>query len=238
MAGHWRFLELSIPTPDIAASLDFYRCLGFTELTTTDARNYPYAVVSDGRIAIGLHAEVLPGPALSFVQPNVANWARQLEAAGLELEQQRLGIDDFHEFTLSGPSGHRVMVQEAATFSPLQVQESPAPLTGPSAHIQLGCHELGESIEFWRFAGLDSEEEDEPDTTRETLDLAAPALRLRLARGRAANPRLRFRSAIAADLQQAVERFGLRLHQHAGHWELTAPEGTVLEVVIEKGARP
>ena len=238
MAGHWRFLELSIPTPDIVASLDFYRCLGFTELTTTDARNYPYAVVTDGRIAIGLHAEVLPGPALCFVQPNVANWARQLEAAGFELEQQRLGIDDFHEFTLSGPSDHRVMVQEAGTFSSLQVQESPAPLTGPSAHIQLGCHELVESVEFWRFAGLDSGEQDALDSARETLDLAAPALRLRLARGRAAIPRLRFRSAITAELQQAVERFGLRLQQHASNWELTAPEGTVLEVVIEEGARP
>lgn len=232
MAGHWRFLELSIPTPDIVASLDFYRCLGFTELTTTDARTYPYAVVSDGRIAIGLHAASLPGPALSFVQPNVANWARQLEAAGLELERQRLGLDDFHEFTLAGPSGHRVTVIEAATFSPLQVQTAPAPLTGPSAHIEFGCTDLAEGEDFWRLAGLESGEDEEDDALREVLELAAPAVRLRLARGGSATPRLHFRSAMFADLEAAAERFGLLLTRRGDHWEIVAPEGTVLELYV------
>lgn len=232
MAGHWRFLELSIPTPDIVASLDFYRCLGFTELTTTDARTYPYAVVSDGRIAIGLHAASLPGPALSFVQPNVANWARQLEAAGLELERRQLGLDDFHEFTLAGPSGHRVTVIEAATFSPLQVQAAPAPLTGPSAHIEFSCTDLEEGEEFWRLAGLESGEDEEDDALREVLELAAPAVRLRLARGGGAAPRLHFRSAMFAELEAAAERFGLLLTRRGDHWEIVAPESTVLELYV------
>jgi len=231
MAGHWRFLELSIPTPDIAASLDFYLGLGFSELTTTDARDYPYVVVTDGRIAIGLHARELAGPALSFVQPNVANWARQLQAAGFDLEQQRLGLDDFHEFTLAGPDGHRVTVVEAATFSAPQIQSAPAPVIGPSAHIELGCRDLLECLEFWRVAGLDSVDEQEPDSASATLDLAAPALRLRLARDGAAMPRLRFDSGNSADLQQAKERLGLRMPNRAGRWELTAPECTLLELV-------
>lgn len=230
MAGHWRFLELSIPTPDIAASLDFYLRLGFTELATTDARSYPYVVVSDGRIAIGLHAAELPGPALSFVQPNVATWARQLEAAGLELESQRLGLDDFHEFTLAGPSGHRVTVIEAATFSPLQVQGAPPPLTGPSTHIELACANLDEGAEFWRFAGLQSGDEEDDPATPGAMELAAPAIRLRLARGGTAAPRLHFRAAARADVEAAAERFGLALTRSGEHWELTAPEGTVLEI--------
>jgi catechol 2,3-dioxygenase-like lactoylglutathione lyase family enzyme len=228
MPGHWRFLELSLPTPDIAASLDFYRCLGFTELVTTDIRTYPYVVVTDGRIAIGLHAETLPGPALSFVQRNVAIWARQLEAAGFELEQQRLGSDDFNEFTLAGPPGHRVMVMEAATFSPMHVSAAPAPVTGPSDHIELGCPDLAEGVEFWRFAGLEPDEEPGTDTVVDVLELAAPAVRLHLKRGGAAAPRLQFASAAAADVAAAAERFGLPLARLGDRWEMAAPEGTVL----------
>lgn len=232
MAGHWRFLELSLPTPDIAASLDFYRCLGFSELTTTDARTYPYAVVTDGRIAIGLHADELPGPALSFVQANAANWARQLEAAGFELERQRLGIDDFHEFTLAGPSGHRVIVIEAATFSPLQVQAAPAPLTGPSVHIELGCSDLAEGEDFWRIAGLESGDDEDSDERRDVLELAAPAVRLHLVRGGGATPSLHFRSALLAELQAAAERFGFALTRRGNQWEIVAPEGTILAFYV------
>lgn len=231
MAGHWRFLELSIPTPDIAASLDFYLGLGFSELATTDARDYPYVVVTDSRIAIGLHARELPGPALSFVQPDVATWARQLEAAGFDLEQQRLGLDEFHEFTLAGPDGHRVTVVEAATFSAPQIQTLPAPVTGPSAHIELGCGDLNEGAEFWRLAGLEGGTDEEDAAAPEALELAAPAIRLRLARGGSAAPRLHFRSAARADVEAAAERFGLALARRGEHWEITAPEGTVLEIV-------
>lgn len=230
MAGHWRFLELSIPTADIAASLQFYLRLGFTELGTTDARHHPYVVVSDGRIAIGLHAAELPGPALSFVQPNVANWARQLGAAGFELENPRLGEDDFHEFTLAGPAGHRFTVQEAATFSPLQVQAVPAPLTGPSAHIELRCEDLGEGAEFWRIAGLESAEH-ETVGMPDILELTAPAVRLHLVRGSTTAPRLHFRSPEHAEVTAVAERFGLAVVQRGEYREITAPEGTLLELL-------
>ena len=51
-----KFLEFSVPTPDIQASLNFYCELGFCELSVRDVRDYHYGVVTDGRIAIGLHA--------------------------------------------------------------------------------------------------------------------------------------------------------------------------------------
>jgi len=161
MSGHWRFLELSLPTPDIAASLDFYRCLGFTELNTSDIRPYPYVVLTDGRIAIGLHGEQLTQPALSFVQSGAATWARQLEAAGFELAYQHLGIDDFHEFALASPAGHLAVVTEAPTFSRLQIEEAAAPLTGASAYIQFGCYDLDACVRFWNVAGLAEDTDDD-----------------------------------------------------------------------------
>ena len=72
MSGIGTFLELSVPTDDIQASLEFYQRLGFTELTVNDIRTHYYAVVTDGRIAIGLHAGGFDEPALSFVVEGAA----------------------------------------------------------------------------------------------------------------------------------------------------------------------
>ena len=59
-----RFLELGIATPDIAASVQFYERLGFTQLLTGDAWPHRYGVLSDkwgNRWAIATHKEdVLP----------------------------------------------------------------------------------------------------------------------------------------------------------------------------------
>jgi len=52
----WSF---SLSTPDIQASLDFYLGLGFTSAEVGDAWSHPYAVVTDGRICLGLHQEAI-----------------------------------------------------------------------------------------------------------------------------------------------------------------------------------
>ena len=66
-----RFLEFSIATPDIRASLDFYGKLGFTQAQVGEAWTHPYAVVTDGRICLGLHQEFIPAPAVTFVKPDL-----------------------------------------------------------------------------------------------------------------------------------------------------------------------
>ncbi len=229
MTSHWRFHELSLPTQDIAASLDFYRCLGFSEITTADIRRYPYAVISDGRIAIGLHAEKLDCPGLCFVQSDVARWARQLEAAGYDLSFARLGSDDFHEFALQDPSGNLAVVMEAPSFSRMSAQESPSPVTGPSAAIEFGCADVAEAREFWRLAGLEcvSDEDANGDTN---VELAAPALRLFLSLGQSSNPTLHFYEPDHAALALVIERYGLQEKQIRGRKIITAPEGTRLSV--------
>ena len=64
------------------------------------------------------------------------------------------------------------------------------------------------------------------------LELAAPAVRLRLVRGSTTAPRLHFRSPEHARVVSVAERFGLTLAQHHEHWEITAPEGTLLELSV------
>ena len=68
-----RFLEISVQAPQVLESLAFYERLGFTQVTTGEAWSYPYAVVTDGRLAIGLHQHELPqSPLLAFVLPDLA----------------------------------------------------------------------------------------------------------------------------------------------------------------------
>ena len=53
--GH--FHELTLPTPDIRRSVEFYERLGFTQALTGDVWLHPYGVLTDGRIVVGLHQE-------------------------------------------------------------------------------------------------------------------------------------------------------------------------------------
>ena len=67
-----RFHEVSVHAPDVLESLAFYERLGFTQVTAGEAFPYPYAVVADGRLAIGLHGrELAQSPLLSFVLPDL-----------------------------------------------------------------------------------------------------------------------------------------------------------------------
>jgi len=113
-----RFLEFSVVTPDIRASLDFYLELGFSSAEVGDAWPHPYAVVTDGRICIGLHQAAIPGPSLTFVRPDLLKFLDVLEKKSTELEFRRLGNDVFNEVGWFDPTGQLVRLIEARTFSP------------------------------------------------------------------------------------------------------------------------
>jgi len=113
-----RFLEVSLATSDIAASVRFYEQLGFAQLTTGDTWHHPYGVLSDGRLCIGLHQRPGPVPLLSFVRPELAKHVHELRAAGFEPHYTRLGDEDFHELQLHDPAGLGIALLEARTFSP------------------------------------------------------------------------------------------------------------------------
>lgn len=118
MAMFGRFLEISVGTDDIAASVQFYEQLGFRQLPCADIWPHLYGVLSDGRVCIGLHQREQSSPALSFVRPGLAQHLPALHAAGFEPHYTRLGDDDFHELQLHDPSGQQIVLLEARTFSP------------------------------------------------------------------------------------------------------------------------
>lgn len=228
MAGVGRFLELSSPVGDIKESLDFYRILGFTELATGDIRTHHYAVVTDGRVAIGLHGGQFQEPALSFVKPDLAVHARTLEAEGIELTFQRLGSEDFHEIGFYSPDGHLVVLTEAPTFSLGQLSDKPEPVLGHSTEISLGSRNLARSVAFWHAVGLI------PDIDGDTDKVALFATGIQLGLRddlREREPVLRFEPPDLEIVTAFLENKQFAVRSVPEGVQVTAPEGTVLLLV-------
>ena len=113
-----RFLEISLATADIAASVSFYERLGFTQLPCSDAWPHAYCALGDGRLCIGLHQRESPVTSLCFVRPGLQAHTELLEQHGLIASERHLGFEDFHRLQLQACDGQTITLLEARTFSP------------------------------------------------------------------------------------------------------------------------
>lgn len=153
-----RFLEYSIPTPDIRASLEFYERLGFSQAEVGEAVAHPYAVVTDGRIHLGLHGTDDLQPALTFVKPGLLQHLAAFEAQGLNFDSRRLGDDEFNELAWAAPAGPRIRLIEARTFSPAKRKPTDTSLCGYFTELALPAAEPGAAKDYWErlgFVGID-----------------------------------------------------------------------------------
>jgi catechol 2,3-dioxygenase-like lactoylglutathione lyase family enzyme len=156
-----RFLEYSIATPDIRASLEFYTKLGFSQAQVGEAWPHPYAVVTDGRICLGLHEQFIPAPSLTFVKPDLLRHLGTFERLALQFEFRRLGNDVFNELGWLDPGGHLIRLVEARTFSPSKRLATETSLCGYFLEIALPAPDRDVAKGFWEqfgFVGID-----EPD---------------------------------------------------------------------------
>ncbi|HMD58315.1 MAG TPA: hypothetical protein VKG66_00925 [Steroidobacteraceae bacterium] len=178
-----RFLEISISTQDIRASVQFYEQLGFSQLTAGDIWSHPYGVLTDGRLIIGLHARPAAPVTLTFVRPQLARYLQVMQAAGFETHSTRLGDEDFHEAHLRDPCGQPVTLLEARTYSPgLPDERALESLCGYFSAFSMPVADTDATLAFWERAGwvpLEAEEEPYPHLT-----LTADALNLELHRPR------------------------------------------------------
>lgn len=152
-----RFHEIGIATPDIRASVEFYESLGFTQATTTDTWSHPYGVLTDGRIFLGLHQRP-PSQAgdltLTFVHPDLASHLPELERRGVELITRNIGNHVFNQIDFLDPSGQRVSVIEARTYSPVARSPAQSSLCGYFAELSLPARSFSEAQAFWEPLGF------------------------------------------------------------------------------------
>lgn len=183
-----RFLELTLHAPRILESWHFWQRLGFAPAPVGEMWSHGYAVLTDGRIAVGLHEGDVPHPALTWVRPGLAHHLPALEAAGVEFDSRVLGDDAFHEATFRDPDGHLVRLLEARTYSP--PERSRASLLGWFEEYAIPVGDLDAAREYWErlgFVAAAAAEEPWPRLalTSDTLDvglhrtreLPAPVLR-------------------------------------------------------------
>jgi catechol 2,3-dioxygenase-like lactoylglutathione lyase family enzyme len=156
-----RFNEISIATPDIRASVEFYESLGFTQATTTDTWPHPYGVLTDGRLFIGLHQRRTPSPALTFVLPGLASQLSAFEGQGIALTVCRIGDEVFNEIGFLDPFGQAVTVLEARTYSPVAREPSEVSLCGYFDALSMPARNFETARAFWEPLGFVATEESE-----------------------------------------------------------------------------
>jgi catechol 2,3-dioxygenase-like lactoylglutathione lyase family enzyme len=236
-----RFLELSVHAPDVLASLEFYERLGFVQASTGEAWPYPYAVVTDGRIGIGLHQRELPAsPLLAFVLPDLLRELVALEDAGFEILERTLGADVFNQASLEAPGGHQLRLLEARTFSPVHRPPGVTSKLGWFEEIALPVPDAAAASTYWERLGfVPTPEEDAPlahvGLTSDSVSLAL------LAPGTLATPALVFTHAAMPERIEALRNAGLSFARRlpagldpARHALLVAPEGT--QILLTAGS--
>ncbi|HUO67809.1 MAG TPA: hypothetical protein VMV37_09750 [Gammaproteobacteria bacterium] len=160
-----QFLEFSLSAEPLARAFEFYRSLGFQAVTVGDQLEHAYVALSDGGVAIGLHARPQEGPQLTFVRPQLRDYARALRRAGIELEHAALADDEFNQLLFADPSGQRIALLEARTFTPGEWNNHNVRACGEFLEYSLPTHSLERSRAFWEtlgFAAVAQGEEPQP----------------------------------------------------------------------------
>ena len=217
-----RFLELSTPVRDIRESLEWYRLLGFHECAVGDIYHYHYAVVTDGRVFIGLHSADIEEISLTFVRPELNLHFRELQALGLDVNDVYQGDEHFHQLVLHDPTGLQVRLIEARTFSPSA--EGQTPLTGQIRNIGISARCLDDARDFWQHGGFSAHDD------HESIELLSPGMTLQLQAGAAA-PQLNFLCPNKQALIKLLMKEELRYQQHGELISLTSPEGLQLSIL-------
>ena len=154
-------LEVATAAPDIRASCEFYERLGFGSAVTGDVWPHHYGVMACRGLCLGLHALRRPSPSLVFTRANVAQLARDLDAAGFRIGEARLGSDEFNRLELRDPSGLVLQVLEARSFSPPAAVPPVTALGGFDA-LSLPLRDFAAGAAFWERLGASVTTPDEP----------------------------------------------------------------------------
>lgn len=224
------FLEVSLATPDMLASLEFYRKLGFTEAPASEGRRHPYAVVTDGRLYLGLHKRGEDVHGLSFVLPELRRHVDAFEALGLEFEFCDIGLDQFNQLAFRDLDERRVTMLEARTYSSVHKEHLQPSLCGYFLEFRLPVTDMAASAHFWGSLGLIVE----TGADRDSVQASWSGINLRLERaGRMARPTLVFACPELDAANALLEMRGLDVQNVTDALRVPTPEGIELLLTAE-----
>jgi catechol 2,3-dioxygenase-like lactoylglutathione lyase family enzyme len=163
-----RFHEISVATADIRASINFYESLGFSQAPTGDAWTHPYAVLTDGRMVLGLH-EQPDFAALTFIHPDVAQIASSLDDTGVRLALRQTDPEVFNQIEFTDPAGQKIRMVTARTFSPSDRTADQASSCGYFAHYSMPTRDPAAVAVFWENLGFVAMPESEDPYAHQSL---------------------------------------------------------------------
>lgn len=220
------FLELSVWTRDIAASVAYWEPLGFQHGLAGDAWTHRYAVLTDGRLVLGLHEYEFESPSLTWVRPELAGSLPAFKALGVQFDFAKTGMDEFNEAGFHDPAGQVVTLLEARTWSRAFEQLPPASLLGHFRDFRYKSQDPAGTVAFWEKLGLLPDEG--PDGPRAVAGGISLAPRVT-----ADGPELVFEHPDLSAAADALAARGYKAEPGAGgSLRLPAPDG--LAVRVEK----
>ncbi len=225
-----QFLEFSVHTADIIESLVFYETLGFSELESGDVWSHKYAVVSDGKLCIGLHDLEFDEPTLTFVHRDLAKHARAMSDHGFDFELLRTDTDVFNELGFRDSDGQLIRMIEARTFTPPD-EEVGRSMCGEWFELSVPAKDAIRTGRFWApLAPVMIEFRDEP-TPHLRFDAAGMSLGLSEHNALKA-PSPCFVCDDLSSVLSDVERHGLNIDTNpryeSSFASIKAPEGTMI----------
>ena len=230
MSSLGQYLEFSVRTPDILASLSFYKTLGFTELQIGDVWSHKYAVVSDGVLCIGLHDREFDAPSITFVQQDLAKRARSMTDHGFNFSFMHLDEDVFNELGLTDRDGHLITLLEARTFSGGDEFDNDS-MCGTWFELTLPVRDAVRSARFWASVAPVLLRMREEPTTHMRFDAGGVALGLSESIA-LEGPSLCFKCHDKDALNELIKKQDFSCEKFPGFEgafvALKAPEGTVL----------
>lgn len=209
------FLEISVSTAEILASMEFYERLGFRHAPVGETWRHPYAVMTDGRVALGLHQYEFPSPALTFVLPDLRTKLAGFEQLGIEFAFCKLADDEFNEAGFTDPDQQMITLLEARTYSPLRAGLGDS-ACGYFLEYRIGVRDCKSSCDFWERMGMVAAVVNEPPA--HYSQVARSGLNLGLqARGAGTLPQLVFVNEQPDVLLQLLETRGMPFRQQRDH---------------------
>jgi catechol 2,3-dioxygenase-like lactoylglutathione lyase family enzyme len=201
-----RFLEIGVATADPIEALRFYESLGFVQASVGEAWPHPYAVVSDGRLSLGLHGTDLDGPLPTWMSPDLRAHVDEFAALGIELEHLRLDDVSLNEVWLRDPATQLALrLLEARTFSPPALPAGNESQLGYFEELALGVDDLPFAARFWDSLGFVAFERASAKSGK--VVASSRDLNVALHEARLPGPMICF---TAADMQERVAGFRSR----------------------------
>ncbi|MBI3235700.1 MAG: hypothetical protein HYZ42_16960 [Bacteroidetes bacterium] len=159
---------ITITTPDLEKSLEYYQKLGFAEVLRSDFP-FPLIQISDGAVLIMLRLDKVPYIALSYFVKKLSETVAELEQVGIIFTQKPKENDMIKRYLFQSPDGHTISLvtyvdgftrptghtlltmPQQDYFSPEKYTNKICGMFGEFAHP---VKDLGESVEFWGKLGF------------------------------------------------------------------------------------